>query len=320
MRRALIGLAIICSVRLQADAQDVRLKPDATNVGAIRVLKIRDHVSMVQTPGGNITVLTFPEGVTLIDSGPAEAVDGISAAIRSLSAQPIRYIINTSVDPGHIGGNEKLGSLGVQITGGNVAGQVGTDGAEIIAHENVLERMSARTIKPEIPARAMPQTTYHTDSIKLSTLYHGDGIQVFHVPAAHTDGDSLVYFRHNDVLVTGDIFMTTTYPVIDVERGGTVNGIVAGLNQILDIAFPDFRLEGGTLVVPGHGRVSDSADVAYYRDMVTIVRDRIQDMIKKGMTLDQVKAARPTRDYDPRYGSPDAFVEAAYKTLAAGKK
>jgi glyoxylase-like metal-dependent hydrolase (beta-lactamase superfamily II) len=114
--------------------------------------------------------------------------------------------------------------------------------------------------------------------------------------------------------------MTTTYPVIDVERGGTVNGIVAGLNQILDIAFPDFRLEGGTLVVPGHGRVSDSADVAYYRDMVTIVRDRIQDMIKKGMTLDQVKTARPTRDYDPRYGSPDAFVEAAYKTLVAGKK
>jgi glyoxylase-like metal-dependent hydrolase (beta-lactamase superfamily II) len=313
MRRLLALAAIVCSVGL-ADGQDLRLKPDATSEG-IRILKVRDHVSMIQTPGGNITVLPFAEGVTIVDSGPADAVDKVVAAIRSLSAQPIRYIINTSVDSGHIGGNDKLGSAGVQITGGNVAGQVGTDGAEIIAHENVLERMSARTIKPAFPARAMPQTTYHIDSIKLSTVYHGDGIQVFHVPAAHTDGDSLVYFRHNDVIATGDIFLTTTYPVIDLERGGSINGIVNGLNQILDLAFPDFRLEGGTLIVPGHGRVSDSADVAYYRDMVTIVRDRVQDMIKKGMTLDQVKAARPTRDYDPRYGSPDAFVEAAYRSL-----
>jgi len=314
MRRLLVLAAIICSVRLQADGQDVRLKPDATG-GSIRILKVRDNVSMLQTPGGNITVLAFPEGLTLVDSGPADTVDKLIAAIRSLSPQPVRYIINTSVDPGHIGGNDKLGSIGSQITGGNVAGQVGTDGAEIIAHENVLERMSARTIKPPIPTRAMPQTTYHIDSIKLSTLYHGDGIQVFHVPAAHTDGDSLVYFRHHDVLATGDVFLTTTYPVIDLQRGGSINGIVDALNRILDIAFPDFRLEGGTLIVPGHGRVSDSADVAYYRDMVTIVRDRVQDMIKKGMTLDQVKAARPTRDYDPRYGSPDVFVEAAYRSL-----
>jgi cyclase len=323
MRRALVVAALVaCSVRsvhLQVD-REVRLKPDTTNAGDIRILKVRGNVSMLQTPGGNITVLTFPEGVTLVDSGPIDAVDKVLAAIRSLSPQPIRYIINTSADPGHTGGNERLGSLGAQITGGNVAGQVGTDGAEIIAHENVLDRMSARTIKPPIPVRAMPQTTYHIDSIKLSTLYHGDGIQVFHVPSAHTDGDSLVYFRHSDVLSTGDVFMTTTYPVIDLERGGSINGVVDGLNKILDLAFPDFRLEGGTLIVPGHGRVSDSADVAYYRDMVTIVRDRVQDMIKKGMTLDQVKAARPTRDYDPRYGSPDAFVEAAYKSLSMRKK
>ena len=140
------------------------------------------------------------------------------------------------------------------------------------------------------------------------------------MPAAHTDGDSLVYFRHNDVIATGDVFMTTAFPVIDLERGGSINGVVDALNKILDIAFPEFRLEGGTLIVPGHGRVSDSADVAYYRDMVTIVRDRVQDMIKKGMTIEQVKAARPTRDYDPRYGSPDAFVEAAYKSLSMRKK
>ncbi len=209
----------------------------------------------------------------------------------------------------------------MQITGGNVAGQVGTDGAEIIAHENVLERMSARTLTPPTPALAMPQTTYHIDSIKLSTAYHGDGIQVFHVPAAHTDGDSLVYLRHNDVIATGDVFMTTTYPVVDLERGGSINGVVDALNKILDIAFPEFRLEGGTLIVPGHGRVSDSADVAYYRDMVTIVRDRVQDLLKKGMTLDQVKAAKLTRDYDGIYGrdaasKPDMFVEAVYRSLS----
>ena len=318
MRRLLLLLAIIGGVRRQADGQDVRLKPDATNV---RILKVRGDVSMIQTPGGNITVLTFPQGVTLVDTGRAEDADAVLQAIRSLSKQPIRYIINTSVDPGHSGGNAKLAPLGIQVTGGNVAGQVGTDGAEVIAHENVLERMSARTVKPPVPSAAWPQTTYHTDSIKLSTLYHGDGIQVFYAPNAHTDGDSIVWFRHNDVIATGELFSTVAYPSIDVDRGGSVNGVVDGLNKILEIAFPDFRSEGGTLIVPGHGRISDFADVAYYRDMVTIVRDRVQAMVKKGATLEQVKAAKLTQDYDGRYGSADAFVDAAYKSLKkpAGK-
>jgi cyclase len=135
-----------------------------------------------------------------------------------------------------------------------------------------------------------------------------------------------VYFRHNDILSTGDVFSTVGYPMIDLERGGSINGVVDALNRILDVAFPDFRLEGGTLVIPGHGRICDSADVAYYRDMVTIVRDRVQDMVKKGMTIEQVKAARPTRDYDPRYGSTsgswttDMFVEAAYRSLSVKKR
>ncbi len=292
----------------------------------IRILRVRGNVSVLQGAGGNITVLTFPEGVTLVDSGAAPMADQVLAAIRTLSTQPIRYIINTSVSADHIGGNEKLAGVGSQITGGNVAGQVGTDGAEIIAHENVLERMTARSVQPPIPIRATPQTTYHTDQLKLSTVYHGDGIQVFHMPAAHTDGDSLVYFRHNDVLAAGDVFSTIGYPMIDLERGGSINGVVDALNRILDVAFPDFRLEGGTLVIPGHGRICDSADVAYYRDMVTIVRDRVQDMVKKGMTVEQVKAARPTSDYDPRYGSTsgawttEMFVEAAYKSLSGKKR
>ena len=128
------------------------------------------------------------------------------------------------------------------------------------------------------------------------------------------------------MIVTGDIYTTTGYPRIDTTRGGTVNGVIAGLNVVLDLAFPDYRSEGGTMIVPGHGRLSDMADVAYYRDMVTIIRDRVQDLIKKGQTIDQVKAAKPTRDYDPRWGAAtgawttDMFVEAVYKSLTAKVK
>jgi cyclase len=156
----------------------------------------------------------------------------------------------------------------------------------------------------------------------LSHFFNGEGIQLVHQPAAHTDGDSLIWFRGSDVISTGDIYTTTNYPVIDLERGGTISGLIDSLNRILDLAFSEFRTEGGTMIVPGHGRLSDSADVAYYRDMVTVIRDRIQDMVNKGMTLQQVKAARPTKDYDPRYGAAtgpwttDMFIDAVYRSLS----
>ena len=134
-----------------------------------------------------------------------------------------------------------------------------------------------------------------------------------------SDGDSLVYFRRSDVISTGDIFSTVSYPVIDLQNGGTINGVIAGLNHILDLAIPKDKQEGGTYIIPGHGRVCDEADVLEYRDMVTIIRDRVLDMIKKGMTLEQVKAANVTADYDNRYNTSfwpaDAFVEAAYRSL-----
>jgi glyoxylase-like metal-dependent hydrolase (beta-lactamase superfamily II) len=293
--------------------------------GDIRVTKVRDSLYMLTGAGGNIAVLVFPGGITLVDSGSAEMSDKVLATLRTLSMQPIRYVINTHLDPDHTGGNEKLGTTGSQITGGNVAGQLAdaAEGAEIIAHEAVLDRMTAPAVRPPVSVRATPTTTYHTDQLKLSTFYHGDAIQLFHARAAHTDGDTIVHFRRNDVLVTGDVFSTTNYPIIDVERGGSINGEIDALNQILDLAFPDFRLEGGTLIIPGHGRLCDSADVAYYRDMVTVVRDRVQDMVRKGMTLEQVKAARPTRDYDGLYArdagtySPDMFVEAVFRSLTS---
>jgi cyclase len=295
----------------------------------IRVTKVRDQFFMLTGAGGNVAVLTFPEGLTLVDSGRLDASEKLIASLKTLSPQPVRYIINTSADPDHTGGNEKIGATGHQITGGNVAGQVAdaAEGAEIIAHENVLERMTAPSVKPPLPIRMTPGTTYHDAHLKLSTVYHGDGIELFAVPGAHTDGDSLVYFRKNDVLATGDIFNPTMYPVIDVDRGGGINGEIEALNRILDIAFPDFRLEGGTLIIPGHGRLCDSADVAYYRDMVTIIRDRVQDQLRKGQTVEQVKASKPTREYDGLYATdrstPDMFVEAIYRSLskeAAGRR
>jgi cyclase len=163
--------------------------------------------------------------------------------------------------------------------------------------------------------------SFVSDSKKLSPSIHGEGIQIFYEAAAITDGDSIVMFRGSDAISTGDIFNTTKYAVIDVEKGGSIQGLLKAVNHVLDLAIPDYWMEGGTLIIPGEGRLCDSADVAYYRDMLTIIRDRIQDMIRKGMTLEQVKAARPTRDYDPRYGATtgswttDMFVEAVYRSL-----
>lgn len=294
----------------------------ARMVGPIKILNVRNNVYTLFGAGGNVTALVFPEGITLVDSGLEAQADNVLAALKTLTDQPVTYIINTHYHPDHVGGNLKIAKSGRQVTGGNV---VGSDpdvamSAEIIGHENVLNRMLAA----KYPADATPPTTYYTPILKLSTFYHGDAVQLLHEPAAHTDGDSVIWFRGNDVLVTGDLFNTTNYPHIDVDAGGSINGEIDALNHIIDTAFPEFRLENGTLIVPGHGRLCDVAEVAYYRDMVTIVRDRVQDMMfNKKLTLDQIKAQKPTRDYDAYYTadakrySPDQFVEGVYRSLMA---
>jgi glyoxylase-like metal-dependent hydrolase (beta-lactamase superfamily II) len=195
-------------------------------------------------------------------------------------------------------------------------------GAAIIAHENVLKRMSAPTgERSPFPQAAWPTDTYFTKKKEL--FFNGEAIQILHQPSAHTDGDSIVFFRRSDVVSAGDLFLTTTYPVIDLDRGGNIQGVIAALNVMLDITIPRDKQEGGTYIVPGHGRLCDEADLVEYRDMLTIIRDRIQDLVRKGATIAQVKAARPTLDYDGRYGvttgewTTDRFIEAVYTNLSA---
>ena len=173
------------------------------------------------------------------------------------------------------------------------------------------------------PSAAWPTDTYHRSFFKLSEYLNGEAILAYHEPRAHTDGDSIVFFRHSEVIAAGNIFSTVGYPVIDLEKGGSVQGILDALNRILDITAPEFNNQGGTLVIPGHGRICNESDVAEYRDMTTIIRDRVQVMIDKGLTLAQVKAAGPSKDYDGIYSTPswtgEMFVEAIYKDLTRTK-
>ncbi len=287
--------------------------------GDIQVIPVQGNVYMIAGAGGNIAVQIGEDGVLVVDTGLAEFTEKVLAAIRQLSSKPIRFIINTHVHPDHIGGNERLARAGRRLGGGLLVGGNAGDGAMVIAHEQVLNRMSAPTgTAPPAPQAAWPTDAYPRESREVYS--NGEGVALFHPKAAHTDGDSVVHFRGSDVVMTGGIFTTTEYPVIDVENGGSFSGVLEELNRIIDLTIPKDWQEGGTMVIPAHGRLADEADVVEYRDMVTIIRDRIQDLIKKGMTLDQVKAARPTRDYDPRYGDPARLIEAAYRDLGGKNK
>jgi len=291
----------------------------------LHTLHVQGNVYMIVGAGGNVTVQTGTDGILLVDSGLPGNTDKLIAEVRKLSKGPIRYLINTHVHPDHVGGNEKIFLAGSTITGGNVTGDIQDAGvgATIIAHEAVLNRISSATGNQVMPAKAWPSDTYFTKEKKL--FFNGEAVLLSHIPTAHTDGDTMVYFRRSDVISAGDLYVTTSYPIIDLQRGGNIQGILEALNRMIDVSVPADKQEGGTYIIPGHGRVADQADLVEYRDMTTIIRDRIADGVKKGLSLDQVKAAQPTLDYDGVYNKPggfwtaDQFIEAVYKSLSAKK-
>jgi cyclase len=281
---------------------------------ALEVIAVRGGVHMIAGPRGNTTVQVGRDGVLIVDPQPAALADRLLAEVRKLSDKPVRYVVNTSGDPEHVGGNQAAAASGQLLQGGNTraATVYSTGGAPIWAHEGVLKRLSSES--PE-GAAGWPTDTFFVDQKDL--FVNGEPVQLMAAPAAHADGDVLVVFRRTDVVSAGDVYTPDRYPAIDVKRGGSIDGLVNALNQLLRITVPEFNQQGGTLVVPGHGRLSDEADVAEYRDMVTIVRDRVRDMVRKGMSLQQVRAARPTVDYDGIYGADNGavFVEQVYSSL-----
>jgi glyoxylase-like metal-dependent hydrolase (beta-lactamase superfamily II) len=296
-------------------------RPDTPLPDQIQTLHVQGKVHMITGAGGNIIVQAGEEGILVIDTGTAPRGADVLAAIRRISDKPIRLVINTHVHDDHTGGNELIAAAGRSLSG-NAPGNsgLGLDTAHVLAHENVLKRMSAPSGEPSPrPFGTWPTDTFFGEDKEI--FFNDEAIQLIHQPG-HTDGDVLVFFRRSDVVASGDLFTTMTYPVVDTQRGGTAQGVIDGLNRLLDITIPQDKEEGGTYVVPGHGRIADEADVVEYRDMVTIVRDRIQDLVAKGKTLAEIKAARPTADYDGRYGATtgpwttEMFIEAVYRDMA----
>lgn len=269
----------------------------------IRSMHVKGQVWTIFGAGGNVTVQIGDEGVLVVDTGTAGTAAEVREEIRRLAGdKPIRYVISTHHHADHTGGNVVLSDEPLQR-------------AAVLAHENV----GLRLILEEAEAGDLIMDTFYGESKAI--YFNGEAIEIVHLPAAHTDGDSLVFFRGSDVVSAGGVISTTGFPSFDPAQGGSVNGLIAALNRILDITVAEFRSQGGTIVIPGHGRLYDETDVAEYRDMLTIIRDRIQAQIDDGDSLADVRASRPALDYAGIFGTSDgpwttdAFIEAIYRDL-----
>jgi cyclase len=331
MLAAIWAIAVAAGMSFDGSAQRAVAQDKS---GGLDVVQLRSNFYVIGGAGGNIVVQTGPDGVILVDSGSTAMADEVLATIRRLTPLPIRYIINTSMDPEHVGGNDKLARAGLSILPGAVAAGAGLNDdlvsnsgrASVLAHENVLTRMTASGPQA-VPTALWPTKTF---AYRMYSMYlNGEGIQVIHMPAAHTDGDTIVFFRRGDVIATGDVIDTTRWPVIDIKRGGTVQGEIDALNRLMDLSIHNLPIQwhpDRTFLVPGHGFVYDKLDLLEYRDAVTVVRDRVLDLINQGMSLAQVKAANPTLGYRSQYGADsgpwttDMFVEVIYNELAANRK
>ncbi len=270
----------------------------------IRSMHVKGNVWAIFGAAGNITVQIGDEGVLVVDTGGSEAAADVREEIRRLAGdRPIRYVVSTHFHADHTGGNVLLANEPRQQ-------------AAVIAHENV----GLRLVETGADAGNLIMDTFYGDSKAI--YFNGEPIEIIHVPAAHTDGDAIVFFRGSDVVSVGGVISTTSFPSFSTSQGGSVNGLLAALNRILDITVAETRAQGGTIVVPGHGRLYDEADVAEYREMLTIIRDRIQHAIDNGESLSDVKRSRPALDYAGVFGAADgpwttdAFIEAIYRDLS----
>jgi cyclase len=282
----------------------------------IEVIHVRGNVYMFASDEGNITVQVGEhrdnDGMLMVDTGPTSMTERVQAELHKLTSKPLLYIVNTSADSGHVGGNAVL-SKGGMARGGASNGPRAAE-VNIYAQDNALTRLSAP--EAHMPALALPTMSF--ERLKDFT-FNGEAVQIFSEAPAHTDGDSIVFFRGSNVISAGEIFSTVGYPLIDLARGGNIQGEVKALNHLLELTVPEISQEGGTMVIPGHGRLCDEADVTEYRDMITIIRDRVADLVKNGKSLSDVQSARVTRDYDGRYSQPawtgEMFVASIYNSL-----
>jgi glyoxylase-like metal-dependent hydrolase (beta-lactamase superfamily II) len=308
-------IAVIITVSLVC-----AMAQDGGRASAIQVLHVKGNVYLIAGAGGNIAMQVGDEAVVLVDSGLPQYSQEVMAAIRKISQKPVGYIINTTIDRDHSGSNENLARGGFfMLTSANQQ----RPAAAIVSHLNLLNRLNTPQDKETAGSQAgWPTDTY--DGTEWKLYANDEPLLLEHAPAAHTDSDTIVFFRRSDVIAAGDLFDMTRYPVIDRTRGGSLAGVLKALNHIsLDLAVPKQNEEGGTYIIPGHGRICDRYDIAIYRDMLTIIRDRIEDMAKRGLSLEQVQAAKPTFDYDGEFGA-DAgawttamFVEAVYREALA---
>ena len=306
---------------LLAGAAQAQAQTRAAGDPPLETIKVRDNVYAIFGAGANITVHVGEDGLILVDSGSTASAPQVVAAVKAISNEPIRLIINTSADPDHVGGNEIVSAAGLEV---NPDSFNDDPHATVLSHENVLTRLSG---DDQIPTDLWPSETF-TSRVR-SMYLNNDAVMVYRMTGAHTDGDVVVLFRKADVIATGDIIDLRTFPVIDPAKGGSIQGELDALNRLLEMTVPAMPLvlkPGRTLLVPGHGRVSDYAELVEYRDMVTTIKDNIEALVKKGMTLEQVKAANPTAGYRARWGqesgpwTTDMFVEAIYNGVKnAGK-
>ncbi len=328
LRPAVLASATVLGAALlstSGGAQQRSAGPPAA-ADEVRSLHVQGNVWMINAGAANAAVQIGDDGVLVVDTLTEPLADKLLAEIRRLAGNKvIRYVLNTHVHADHTGGNLQVARAGRSIVGGNFAGQVGAaaaDSAQIFAHENVQGRMA----QPDAGAAAPPFAAWPTDTfieVQKDFYFNGEPIEMLYQPDAHTDGDAMIYFRRSDVIVAGDVYINSTFPVIDIRHGGNLNGVINALNQIIRITVPKEKQEGGTFVIPGHGHLADEADVVEYRDMMTIVRDRFADAARRRLTLAQVREARLVRDYEGRYGAAqgpwttNAFVEAAFLSVSA---